>query len=109
MRLRFGLCGDSFWPEGKSGRFVSGPRKPVSPMQIDLGWPKGESMDGQLSFATLDYAGKKKRTKRDVFLAEICRQAQGFGIERWNWIGYKRCTSLRLPRNPPTESGPTAF
>lgn len=24
-------------------------------------------MDGQLSFATLDYAGKKKRTKRDVF------------------------------------------
>ena len=30
-------------------------------------------MDGQLSFATLDYAGKKKRTKRDVFLAEIGR------------------------------------
>ena len=28
-------------------------------------------MDGQLSFAPLDYAGKKKRTKRDVFLAEI--------------------------------------
>ena len=28
-------------------------------------------MDGQLSFATLDYAGKKKRTKRDVFLAEM--------------------------------------
>ena len=26
-------------------------------------------MDGQLSFATLDYAGKKKRTKRDLFLA----------------------------------------
>jgi hypothetical protein len=24
-------------------------------------------MDGQLSFATLDYAGKKTRTKRDVF------------------------------------------
>ena len=23
-------------------------------------------MDGQLSFARLDYAGKKKRTKRDV-------------------------------------------
>ena len=23
-------------------------------------------MDGQLSFATLDYAGKKKRTKRDA-------------------------------------------
>ena len=28
-------------------------------------------MDGQLSFATLDYACKKKRTKRDVFLAEM--------------------------------------
>ena len=27
-------------------------------------------MDGQLSFATLDYAGKKKRTKRDVFLVD---------------------------------------
>ena len=29
---------------------------------------EGDSMDGQLSFATLDYVGKKKRTKRDVFL-----------------------------------------
>ena len=28
-------------------------------------------MDRQLSFATLDYAGKKKRTKRDAFLAEM--------------------------------------
>ena len=28
-------------------------------------------MDGQLSFASLDYASKKKRTKRDVFLAEM--------------------------------------
>jgi hypothetical protein len=28
-------------------------------------------MDGQLSFATLDYVGKKKSTKRDVFLAEM--------------------------------------
>ena len=25
----------------------------------------------QLSFASLDYAAKKKRTKRDVFLAEM--------------------------------------
>jgi IS5 family transposase len=29
------------------------------------------SMDGQLSFASLDFASKKKRTKRDVFLAEM--------------------------------------
>ena len=28
-------------------------------------------MGGQLSFASLDFAGKKKRTKRDVFLAEM--------------------------------------
>jgi transposase, IS5 family len=28
-------------------------------------------MDGKLSFATLDYAGKKKRTEREVFLAEM--------------------------------------
>jgi transposase, IS5 family len=28
-------------------------------------------MDRQLSFASLDYAGKKKRTERDVFLAEM--------------------------------------
>jgi IS5 family transposase len=28
-------------------------------------------MDKQLSFSSLDFAGKKKRTKRDVFLAEM--------------------------------------
>ena len=28
-------------------------------------------MTDQLSFSSLDYAGKKKRTKRDVFLAEM--------------------------------------
>jgi len=28
-------------------------------------------MEGQLSFASLDFASKKKRTKRDVFLAEM--------------------------------------
>ena len=27
----------------------------------------------QLSFASLDFAAKKKRTKRDVFLAEMFR------------------------------------
>ena len=32
-------------------------------------------MDGQLSFATLDYAGKKKRTKRDAKqILEVVRQ-----------------------------------
>jgi len=35
LRLRFGLCGDHFWPEGDFGRSVSGLRNPVSPMQID--------------------------------------------------------------------------
>jgi transposase, IS5 family len=28
-------------------------------------------MSDQLSFASLDYAAKKKHTKRDVFLAEM--------------------------------------
>ena len=28
-------------------------------------------MTGQMSFASLDFAAKKKRTKRDVFLAEM--------------------------------------
>jgi IS5 family transposase len=28
-------------------------------------------MDGQLSFASLDFASKRKRTKREVFLAEM--------------------------------------
>jgi hypothetical protein len=35
-RLRFSLRGHRFWPEGDFGPFVSGPRNPVSPMQIDL-------------------------------------------------------------------------
>ena len=34
-------------------------------------------MDGQLSFATLDHAVKKKRTKRDVFLAEMGSAVRG--------------------------------
>ena len=31
----------------------------------------------QLSFASLDYAAKKKRTKRDVFLAEMAAGCLG--------------------------------
>ena len=38
-------------------------------------------MDGQLSFATLDYAGKKKRTKRDVFLAEMAATVRRHGLQ----------------------------
>src|SRR6195952_5241142 len=38
-------------------------------------------MDGQLSFATLDYAGKKKRTKRDVFLAEMAAAVPWSALE----------------------------
>jgi hypothetical protein len=33
----------------------------------------GQPMADQLSFASLDFAAKKKRTKRDVFLAEMAR------------------------------------
>src|SRR4029077_7615394 len=35
----------------------------------------------QLSFASLDYAAKKKRTKRDVFLAEMAAEVPLVGIE----------------------------
>ena len=38
-------------------------------------------MDRQLSFATLDYAGKKKRTKRDVFLAEMAAAVPWSALE----------------------------
>jgi transposase, IS5 family len=31
----------------------------------------------QLSFASLDFAAKKKRTKRDVFLAEMAAVCRG--------------------------------
>jgi transposase, IS5 family len=34
-------------------------------------------MSDQLSFASLDYAAKKKRTKRDVFLAEMSDMVRG--------------------------------
>ena len=36
----------------------------------------------KLSFASLDYAGKKKRTKRDVFLAEMAAAVP--------WSGWKQ-------------------
>ena len=36
----------------------------------------------QLSFATLDYAAKKKRTKRNVFLAEMAEVVPGPGCRR---------------------------
>ena len=38
-------------------------------------------MDGQLSFASLDFAGKKKRTKRDVFLAEMAAAVPWSALE----------------------------
>jgi transposase, IS5 family len=34
-------------------------------------------MSDQLSYASLDYAAKKKRTKRDVFLAEMSAVERG--------------------------------
>src|SRR6478609_11095796 len=38
-------------------------------------------MDNQLSFASLDFAAKKKRTKRDVFLAEMGRIVPWVALE----------------------------
>jgi hypothetical protein len=34
-------------------------------------------MYAQLSFASLDFASKKKRTRRDIFLAEMRRSCRG--------------------------------
>jgi hypothetical protein len=36
----------------------------------------------QLSFASLDFAAKKKRTKRDVFLAEMAAVVP-WGMRNW--------------------------
>ena len=38
-------------------------------------------MVAQLSFASLDFVGKKKRTKRDVFLAEMAAVVPWSGLE----------------------------
>src|ERR1700759_3133238 len=38
-------------------------------------------MDAQLSFASLEFASKKKRTKRDVFLAEVAGFVSGRMLE----------------------------
>src|ERR1700704_6565856 len=38
-------------------------------------------MDAQLSFASLDFAAKKKQTKRDVFLAEMAAVVPWFELE----------------------------
>ena len=38
-------------------------------------------MVAQLSFASLDFVGKKKRTKRDVFLAETAAVVPWSGLE----------------------------
>jgi hypothetical protein len=62
-------------------------------------------MDGQLSFATIDYAGKKTRTKRDVFLAEMAAgsvvvssessdRAALSEMERWQWIIVRESRSI---------------
>ena len=52
-------------------------------------------MDGQLSFATLDYVGKKKRTKRDVFLAEMAAAVPWSVLEAVIAPHYPRGSSRR--------------
>ena len=61
-------------------------------------------MDGQLSFATLDYAGKKKRTKRDVFLAEMAAAVPWSVLETviapYEGIGWQ---GIGAPKNTPAD------
>jgi hypothetical protein len=73
-------------------------------------------MDGQLSFATLDYAGKKKRTKRDGFLQGYApadrREIAGtvacklrHGKHRVKPIAW-HAGSVLFPRNDPLRENP---
>jgi hypothetical protein len=48
----------------------------------------------QLSFASLDYAAKKKRTKRDVFLAEMAAALPRVALESLTVGAFQR-TALR--------------
>ena len=54
-------------------------------------------MDGQLSFATLRYSGKKKRTKRDVFLAEMAAAVPWSVLEAVIAPHYPKGGSSRRP------------
>ena len=56
-------------------------------------------MDGQLSFATLDYAAKKKRTKRDVFLAEMAAAVPWSVLETVIAPHYPKRSSRRPSRH----------
>lgn len=47
----------------------------------------------QLSFASLDFAGKKKRTKRDVFLAEMAAVVPWAALEAVIWPHYPKMGS----------------
>ena len=48
---------------------------------------------GQLSFASLDYASKKKRTKRDVFLGEMAAVVP--------WAALEAVIEPHYPKNGP--------
>ena len=48
----------------------------------------------QLSFASLDYAAEKKRTKRDVFLAEMAAGLHRVALESLTVGAFQR-TALR--------------
>ena len=59
-------------------------------------------MDGQLSFAALDYAGKKKRTKRDVFLGREPINLSGGRLAR---VRYAPITDKIARRSEMTRMG----
>ena len=56
---------------------------------------------GQLSFASLDFAAKKKRTKRDVFLSEMAAVVP--------WGGARRGDRAALPQDRPAGRGRRPF
>ena len=58
----------------------------------------------QLSFASLDYAAKKKRTKRDVFLAEMAAVVPWVALEAVIEAVFHRLYRRDCPR-PATAPG----
>ena len=68
----------------------------------------------QLSFASLDYAAKKKRTKRDVFLAEMAAVVPWGVLEgriepHYPKIGPTYCLTEECYPRRWVESGPTGY
>ena len=89
LRLRFGLRGDRFWPEGDFGRFVSGPRNPVSSMQIDLRANGARGFRNEV--VNLSRFSRSKAERRPWFGArvQLLSRARMHGAGRIRWTNMR--------------------